>query len=119
MNPKTPSQFEGQGSFFEEEAHGNMRHLEAVPDGVFPEPERPEDFAKKFADEDIARSVHESVVSDRRKAAQIGKHSPLQREGSYSSVRPGDVLPGFGVVTYRNLSRAEEHAARLDAERGK
>lgn len=64
----------------------------------------------------IITKVHEAVAKDRRRSAQTGKHSPLERDGTYLSVKPGDVLPGFGVVKRMNLSDAMRHASSLQAK---
>jgi hypothetical protein len=124
--PKTPENINGQGSFFSEEqvSHGAMDpehytgptvEITPVPGGTF-EATKPVNELD-FSEPELAAAVHDETVSRRNRLAQTGKHSPLQREGSYSALRPGDVLPGFGVVKYGNLQEAQAHAAMLDAAR--
>jgi hypothetical protein len=62
-------------------------------------------------------NVHNAVMTERNRRAQTGKHSPLQRDGTYSTVKAGDVLPGFGIVTHMNLPAAQVKADALERER--
>lgn len=96
---------------------------EAVPEGVYPGAHEPETEAAQ-EDTVAVKALHEAVVHDRRRKSQVGKHSPLQRDGAYadlengtSFVKPGDVLPHFGIVTHSNRPAAEQHARRLEQER--
>ncbi|HVX24261.1 MAG TPA: hypothetical protein VG992_02890 [Candidatus Saccharimonadales bacterium] len=122
--PKTPTpvsedqgalldvSFEGNNSFDPDSYKATARFTE-VPDGVFNEPATadPEPTAEE------REAARQAEISQRRHAAQVGKHSVLGATGKYESITPGDYLPGFGPVTYTNLGRAEEHAAHLEAER--
>lgn len=130
-NNRSHESDENQGALFE--AHvipsgatdpalaGSRVEFEPAPDGYYPE-NAPETTA---APETVAiEGLHEAVVADRRRKAQTGKHSPLQRDGAYadlenntSFVKAGDVLPEFGIVTYSNLAAAEQHARYLEQKR--
>ncbi len=93
--------------------------LDAAPDGVFEEPTPLVGTAT-----DLLAAVHSAVATDNRRKGQLGKHSPLEREGKYANlqsgtslIKPGDVLPGFGPVTYTNMVQAKFHALELEKER--
>lgn len=89
--------------------------LTVHPEGVFPEPES---APESIPGEAILPPAVESEIKRRAHSlAQLGKHSPLQRDGTYLAVRPGDVLPQFGVVTYSNIDRARAHSRQLEDER--
>lgn len=123
---------EDQGALFSEELVGNgaqdpenyavTHQLEAAPDGVYPE--KPVDTPPTAEETQLLEAVHKAVVTDNRRKGQLGKHSPLEREGKYadletgvSLIKAGDVLPGFGPVTYRNMAQAESHARKLEQDR--
>jgi hypothetical protein len=94
--------------------HVSSIQLEPTPGGVFPE----QATSRELPDgSELAAAVHDAVVQDHRRKAQMGKHSPLQRDGGYEHVRPGDVLPGFGVVKPGNLRTAQEFAKELQQKR--
>jgi hypothetical protein len=126
MKPRSPAEQQPpqQGALFAEEIVGlgvtdpelqvRETRFEPVDGGIFPEATASYEAP---GGEALARSVHDAVVTDHRRKAQTGKHSPLQRDGTYEAVRPGDVLPQFGVVTYRNFDQAKAHARVLEAER--
>ena len=135
MSPKNiPQPSHDQGALFTTEVtaitvgaadpdtqkHAYIVHLEPVEEGVYEtkilpavtesKPPTPQDVA-------FMRGVHESVVTHHRRQAQVGKHSPMTRDGNYSSIRSGDFLPGFGPVTHRNIAEAEKHAQELEKQR--
>ena len=95
---------------------------EPVPGGVYPEAATE---AESVPEDALAVSaLREAVKKDNRHKGQVGKHSPLQRDGAYadlenntSFVKAGDVLPRFGIVTYSNMTAAEQHARVLEQER--
>lgn len=91
-------------------------HYEPAPEGSYPE--------ESFSDDspgasELVASIHDAVVHDHRRKAQLAKHSALEDDGSYSDVRPGKVLPGFGVVKYSNLEAAKRYADSLNATKSK
>ncbi|HSX53151.1 MAG TPA: hypothetical protein VLF90_02150 [Patescibacteria group bacterium] len=121
MSPKNPNinQEPQQGFLFKDVRPGTTepdqianqtQHFELTPEGEFPEAIEP-----TIPETDPA--THSAVVTNRRHRAQLGKHSPLERDGNYSNVKVGDVLPGFGPVTHTNRSAAEQYAHKLDSER--
>lgn len=85
--------------------------LVPVAEGVFPD--KPVDSYTVPEGGELADVVQRAVAADRNHRAQLGKHSARERGGDYSSLRAGDVLPGFGIVTHRNLSEAQAHARTL------
>jgi hypothetical protein len=67
---------------------------------------------------EVVAAIASAVATENRSRAQRGQHSPLQRDGTYLTVRVGDVLPhGFGPVTHRNLAQAREVAQQLEKRR--
>jgi hypothetical protein len=135
MSPKghSPEMHEEQGALFETHVvpsgvtdpalvGKSTETYEPVPGGVYPEAE-PE--AEPAPEDTVAVSaLREAVKKDNRHKGQLGKHSPLQRDGAYadlenntSFVKAGDVLPRFGIVTYSNIAAAEQHARMLEQER--
>ncbi len=122
MPPKKPvEQPDNQGQLFPVDV--SREHPaeigQIVEGGVFPEdlPATEENAERRHFHE----VVHEQVVAERqtrnRRTAQAGRHSPLQREGTYLGAMPGDVLPGFGVITHTNYAEAKEYAAALEEQR--
>lgn len=92
-------------------------HLEPAPTGHYPEQETALETTGEI-ENPVVKAVHQAVGTDNRRKAQLGKHSSLERSGSYvEGLQVGDYLPNFGPVTYRNLSQAREHAASLEAKR--
>mgnify|MGYP005810480909 CR=1 FL=1 len=94
------------------QAHGLVKEGIGFPEGKIPE-------GTSAGESQITDAFHEAIrqeaVQRRRRQAQSGEHSPLQRDGTYQTVRVGDYLPGgFGPVTYRNLRQAQQYAASLD-----
>ncbi len=95
------------------------------PDGFFP------DQTPLTTDAAITPEAHLTAEALRarhtanRTRAQLGKHSPLQRDGTYTTVLPGDVLPPckeFGrekplIVTERNFPNAKKYASALEKKR--
>ena len=69
----------------------------------------------------ITATVRAEVAQRNRRRAQLGKHSPLQREdeagGDYTRVKVGDYLPDFGPVTYNNYTDAQMYAHTLEKKR--
>lgn len=98
----------------------NKIELEPAPEGFYAEKTEPIDEITVEEDETAAAALHKAVVKDNQHKAQVGKHSPLERSGSYEKgLKVGDYLPGFGPVKYRNIDDARRYAAGLDAERRK
>ncbi len=125
MGPKNSLSTEDQGALFSEqvvhsgetdpEFQTTSYTYEASPEGIYPSESQ---IAEAVAeDPDFVKNVKEAVKTQHRRAAQTGRHSPLERDGSYLNVQVGDYLPDFGPVTYRNFPRAEEHARSLEADR--
>lgn len=120
-----------QGSLFETivnvspETDPALRTMEISfiprPDGHYNESSNSEEVPRELTEEESAtlKAVREAVARDNRSRAQKGRHSPLQRSGSYLDVVPGDVLPDFGVVTHTNLDDAKRQAAQLEVNRNK
>ena len=115
-----------QGSFFHEEIirsgttePSQLRppevRLEVAPEGTFAEPavETP----RVDPDPELTARVQREVAVKKHHDAQVSSHSPLQRNGSYLDVLPGDVLPGFGIVRKSNFTAAKAHARELEDER--
>lgn len=74
-------------------------------DGVFPEvTDTPDPTTVELATNAATKAI-------------AGKHSPLQRSGTYRDVKVGDFLPNFGPVTTSNFDRAREHAKGLEKQR--
>jgi hypothetical protein len=87
--------------------------------GFYPELRKAEDTspATELNQSAVIAAAHDEARTRRRHQAQLGKHSPLVRDGTYMTVKPGDVLPGFGVVTHSNFTDALMHAGRLETKR--
>lgn len=127
MSPKETRPNEDQGALFAEHIistgatdptmHTTSVELEAVPDGVYPEAKETAEPELSPEDKTALEGLRKARQTDRRHTAQVGKHSPLERDGSYSSIKAGDFLPGFGPVTYTNFADAQRHADRLEADR--
>ena len=128
MNRKAAAQNEGQGALFSEQIvrsggtdpvlQSVTQHYEAMPDGVYNSLEQTIPKESPFTDPQLVEAVHKAVVTDRRRVSQAGKHSPLQRDGTYLTVRPGDYLPeGFGAVTDGNYQGAKLFASGLEDRR--
>ena len=86
---------------------------EPQPDGFYPE--TTEQSSRE--DTEVSEQAKEAVKRTNRHRGQLGKHSPLERNGSYEDVQVGDYLPGFGPVTYTNFSDALLHAESLEKQR--
>ncbi|MBC7581567.1 hypothetical protein H7097_01730 [Aeromicrobium sp.] len=90
---------------------------EVVEGGVFPD----ELSALTEDKTPFHEAVHAAVVAEQhtrnRRIGQSGKHSTLDREGTYLQIKPGDFLPGFGPVKDSNWQAAKSHAQKLEAER--
>ena len=92
---------------------------EVTGEGVFPEdmPATPEGAETQHLHE----AIHEAVVAEQqtrnRRQGNLGKHSPLQRDGDYTRIQLGDYLPGFGPVKERNWEEAKAAARKLEAAR--
>ncbi len=122
MNPKalgeTPEPQQGElfqavrpGTTEPDQLSDQAEHYKVAPEGTFP------DVAQTIVPE-VDPATHRAAVTARRHTGQLGKHSPLERTGSYSDdLRVGDVLPGFGPVTYANRNAAEQYAQNLDNQR--
>lgn len=125
-----------QGAFITAEIKGNgatdpkdfrlIGHIVDVnPEGVFP------DQASLTTDGAMTPEAHLSAEAlkarqtARRRVGQLGKHSPLTRDGTYMTVLPGDVLPPSRdfdrekplIVTERNFEQAKRYAALLEGKR--
>ncbi|MGH7241578.1 MAG: hypothetical protein ACREGB_04745, partial [Candidatus Saccharimonadales bacterium] len=119
--PKHDEQPLDQGQLFPVEISRSHPPVigEVVEGGVFPE-DLPltEEPARH-----IHEAIHEAVVAEQqtrnRRDGNRGKHSPLQRDGSYQTIQLGDYLPGFGPVTERKWEEAKVYAAQLEAKRHK
>ncbi|CAN5419481.1 hypothetical protein BH09PAT4_BH09PAT4_02570 [soil metagenome] len=89
---------------------------EVTEGGVYPSELPAEETEMPFT-----QALHEAAAAEAqtraRRQAQQSKHSPLVRDGTYLTARPGDVLPGFGIVTYKNLESAKGHAKGLEQTR--
>ena len=124
-----------QPAFIEVEVSGsgltdpeNHRRIAKVvgirPEGVLPqEAEVGEGMVTPEAA--ATSALAEATKTEHRRRAQLGKHSPLQRDGSYLAIRLGDVLPpdeslGRGerlIVKERNYEDAKRYAAKLESKR--
>jgi hypothetical protein len=123
----SPESHEVQGALFEtheissgvtDPALASTRvELEPVPEGFYPEKTEPVSEIVVNEDKTAKDALHQEVVSRNRHDAQVGKHSPLSRTGTYEDIQVGDYLPGFGPVTYRNFSDASKYAVDLEARR--
>ncbi len=123
---KKVDQFEGQGALFSERTVSSAEtdpllqsasyEYQPVPEGVYEDTDKA-DVIPIESDPNLVNAVKEAVKTQHRRSAQIGKHSPLERDGSYLNVQVGDFLPNFGPVTYRNFERAEEYARELEQQR--
>ncbi|QQS18870.1 hypothetical protein IPL68_02310 [Candidatus Saccharibacteria bacterium] len=125
-----------QGAFIAAEMLGNGgtdpqsfgligRIIGVEPDGFFP------DQAPPSTDEAITPEAHLTTTAlkeqhtAKRRRAQIGKHSPLQRDGTYMTLMLGDVLPpneNLGrekplIVKEGNYADAKRYAAALECIR--
>jgi hypothetical protein len=90
---------------------------EPVAEGVFPEDQSaPEEGYQHLTDAVVDRIIDEEHTRNRR-LGNVGKHSPLARDGSYMNPRVGDFLPGFGPVKDRNYDEAVRHAQTLEQQR--
>jgi hypothetical protein len=124
MASKTSHESQDQGALFAEHISGGATdpalydpkvELEPIPEGVYQEKSTP--TPELLADKELIESVHKAVVTQHRRTGQTGKHSPLQREGTYTALKPGDYLPGFGPVTDTNFSAAKKRAEQLEQQR--
>lgn len=88
---------------------------EPVPGGFYPDAYA--DNLEKFRDPELLAKIVEDQKSRKHRSGQLGKHSPLARDGSYKNLRVGDFLPGFGPVTYTNIDAAHSHADVLEDQR--
>lgn len=88
-----------------------------VEGGVYPEGQTPSQDTPQ--NDGASEAVRSAAHSHNRHMGQLGKHSPLERTGSYSKdLKPGDFLPGgFGVVTHTNFNKAQQFAQELDTKR--
>lgn len=91
------------------------RVTEVYPEGHFPEPEEAEGVITP--ESHAAEVAHAAEVTRNRREGNRGKHSPLERDGSWLQIRPGDFLPDFGPVKDRNWENAKAFAARLEKKR--
>jgi len=122
----TPDIVPPQGSLFDVELVGSGNpdpdsytvtgHLTPNPDGVFPEGAQDNPVGLPAPDSALLDTLHQEAQTRRRSLDQTGRHSPLQRDGSYLHVRPGDVLPGYGIVRGVNPS-VLQHAQTLEDQR--
>lgn len=89
-----------------------------VEGGVYPEEQIPSQDTPQD-DDKVSDAVRAAVSARNRHMGQLGKHSSLERTGSYSKgLKPGDFLPGgFGVVTHTNFGQALQFAQELDIKR--
>lgn len=127
MSPKESRPHEDQGALFAERIipggatdptmHTTYVEFEAAPEGVYPEIKETAEPELSPEDKTAIEGLRKARQADRRHTAQAGKHSPLERDGSYSSIKAGDFLPGFGPVTYTNFAEAQRHADSLEANR--
>lgn len=127
MSPKEARPNEDQGALFAERIvsggatdptmHTTYVELEAVTDGVYPEAKESAEPELSPEDKTALEGLRKARQTDRRHTAQVGKHSPLEREGGYTNIKAGDYLPGFGPVTYTNFAKAQRYADRLEADR--
>lgn len=104
-----------QDALFTVEAKGNgstdpgnfaVDHHFVVPeDGDHAEQPTQEDL---LAPEDTAAAqlISEAIKTQQRRAVQLGKHSPVAQGREPTDLQPGDFVPGFGPVTYRNIEAA-------------
>lgn len=125
VNP--PEIPDGQGSLFETQLIGNgitepadyrvTAELTPAPDGVYAENKADPTTEPVLEDTEVLEAIRAEIKTRHRQIAQTGKHSPLQREGSYLAVQPGDVLPAFGVVTHSNFRAAQQVARKLENQR--
>ena len=95
--------------------HSHETTVEAVPGGAFAEPEAA--LPDPATDPALLEAIHKENVTRRRHQAQLGKHSSLSRTGSYSNIKLGDYLRGFGPVMERNFDEAQAFADKLEADR--
>jgi hypothetical protein len=115
----------GQGSFFEVQIKGNgstepttydtQPVLTEHPEGFYPEEAAPS-TEPVLSGQEIVDSVAAATHRNRQRA-QLGRHSAIGPDGTYTDVQPGKVLPGFGPVTRRNWELALLHAAHLNRQR--
>lgn len=92
---------------------------EVTGEGVFPE-DMPATL-EGAETQHLHEAIHEAVVAEQqtrnRRQGNLGKHSPLQRDGDYTRIQLGDYLPGFGAVKERNWEEAKAAARKLEADR--
>jgi hypothetical protein len=90
-------------------------------EGFFPDEVTPSDGAVTPEVAAEAETAEQTKTANRRRA-QVGKHSPLQRDGTYLTLLPGDVLPPNAelgvenpvIVKDSNFERAKLYARRLE-----
>lgn len=126
--PKSPSPNPDQGAFFDPQPVGNgstdpLSHEvtwqlgEAVPEGLFPADRLGKVTHNPTLYETEKKAIEEAAHTANRRRAQLAKHSPLVRDGSYMSIQLGDYLPGFGPVKERNWEDAKARARELETRR--
>ena len=117
--PKHEPQPDDQGQLF---AVDITRHKPAEIGEIGPVfPDELEPTEESAETRHLHEAVHEAVVAEQqtrnRREGNRGKHSPLQRDGSYENIQLGDFLPGFGPVTERHWEEAKAHARSLESRR--
>jgi len=126
MSPKKSYPHEQQGALFNEEIivggatdpelYSTATEFTPAPEGVYPETtETIQDPEGEAVVEAVRQAA--AIIKNNRHVAQVGKHSPLERDGSYENIQAGDFLKDFGPVTYRNFEDAKRHAAQLEQQR--
>lgn len=114
----TDRQIPGQGELFDTHQEGLGPGVEGGDSESSPaDVPTVNEFAAKFADPELLEIVKEQNKHDRNRAAQLGRHTALDESGAYTDVRPGKVLPGFGIVRESNLALAKGHAKSLNAKK--
>lgn len=94
---------------------GQKRITGISEDGYFPVAPEPYIPPTTITEEQLAASAAFAATANRR-LAQLGKHSARDEKGDFTNVKPGKVLPGFGIVTHTNLNDAKSFADKLNEQ---
>lgn len=135
-HPKSTPESQGQGQLFgvNEISSGvtdpalqstRIEIVDVGPDGVYQEvDDTNSEQAQENQPAPVVEAIRKAVQTQNRHKGNLGKHSALERSGSYadletgkSNIQIGDFLPGFGPVTYRNAEAAHKHALKLEKDR--
>lgn len=95
------------------------------PEGFFPDETSPTIEDAITPEEHLSTEGLKAQMTANRRRAQVGKHSPLQRDGTYLTLMIGDVLPPdktLGrerplIVRERDFEYAKRYAAALEKQR--